>query len=140
MKILSLFSVLGLLLTSCTSAENPESAAANKETTASTKPIHVDPLLATGIIETEKPVLLDVRTPGEFATGTIKGSRNIDFHSPDFEEQIAKLDKSKTYLVYCRSGNRSGQSLPMFEKLKLSKLYHLDGGIKAWQGAGNPVE
>jgi rhodanese-related sulfurtransferase len=140
MKILSLFGILGLLLTSCTSAEDPKSDAANKKTSASTKPIHVDPLLATGIIQTEKPVLLDVRTPGEFTTGTIKGSRNLDFNSPDFEEQIAKLDKSKTYLVYCRSGNRSGQALPMLEKLKLSKLYHLDGGIKAWKGAGNPVD
>jgi rhodanese-related sulfurtransferase len=139
MKILSLFSVLGLLLTSCTSAEDPGTTA-KQPNAAPTKSINVDPLLATAVIASEKPVLIDVRTPGEFATGTIKGSRNINFNAADFEKNLAKLDKSKTYLVYCRSGNRSGQALPMLEKLQFAKLYHLDGGIKAWQAAGNPVE
>ena len=140
MKFLPLLASFGMLLTSCTNAEKPEAADDRKEAATATKPIHVDPAMARKVIAAEKPVLLDVRTPGEFSGGTIKGSRNIDFNAPDFEKEIAKLDKSRTYLVYCRSGNRSGRALPMLEKLDLSKLYHLDGGIKAWQAAGNPVE
>ena len=140
MKFLPLFFLTGLLLSSCTSAEDAKTAPAEQKATAPAKPIHVDPLLADSVIETEKPILLDVRTPGEFATGTIKGSKNIDFNSRSFEADLSKLDKSKTYLVYCRSGNRSGQALPVFQKLKFAKLYHLDGGIKAWETAGQPVE
>ena len=140
MKFLPLLFLTGLLMTSCTSAEDPNTAPEQQKAAAPAKPINVDPLLASGIIESEKPILLDVRTPGEFATGTIKGSKNIDFNSPDFEKDLAKLDKSKTYLVYCRSGNRSGQALPILKKLKLAKLYHLDGGINAWKADGRPVE
>ncbi len=140
MEFLPLLLLTGLALTPCGSAEKPETATEQQKAAAPAKPIHVDPLLATGIIETEKPILLDVRTPGEFATGTIKGSKNIDFNSKSFEKDLAKLDKSKTYLLYCRSGNRSGQALPVFKKLRFAKLYHLDGGIKAWKAAGNPVE
>lgn len=140
MKFLPLLALTGLALISCTQAEAPKTAAEAKTESAPAKPIDVDPLLATSIIESEKPVLIDVRTPGEFTSGTIKGAKNIDFHSKSFEADLAKLDKSKTYLVYCRSGNRSGQSLPVFEKLRFAKIYHLDGGINAWKEAGHPVE
>lgn len=139
MKLLPFFAIFSLLLSSCTGAEKADSTAGDQQA-APSKPVNVDANLAKAVIASEKPVLLDVRTPREFQSGTIKGSKNIDFNSPDFEKEIAKLDKSKTYLVYCRSGNRSGQALPVLEKLNLSKLYHLDGGIKAWQAAGNPVE
>src|SRR4051812_31188353 len=52
-------------------------------------------------------LLLDVRTPEEYSAGKLANSVNIDFNDEDFKEQIAKLDKSKTCYVYCRSGNRS---------------------------------
>jgi rhodanese-related sulfurtransferase len=141
MQFPTLLCLAGLILTPLAKAEETKPAPEQpQEAAASDKPIHVDPLLAASVIKTDKPVLLDVRTPGEFATGTIKGSKNIDFNSPDFEKELAKLDKSETYLVYCRSGNRSGQALPILKKLKLAKLYHLDGGLNAWKKAGHPVE
>jgi rhodanese-related sulfurtransferase len=52
-------------------------------------------------------VVLDVRTPSEWASGHVPGAALIDFNSPDFEGKIRQLDPSKTYLVYCRSGRRS---------------------------------
>jgi len=52
-------------------------------------------------------VLLDVRSPGEFLGGKIKGAKNIDALSQDFMNQIKNLPKDKTYLIYCRSGNRT---------------------------------
>lgn len=77
-------------------------------------------------------VVLDVRTPGEIAQGKIAGAMELNFNSPDFAQQTAKLDKSKTYLVYCRSGNRSGQACNIMQQQGFGKLYNLKGGMIAW--------
>lgn len=92
------------------------------------------------LIAAKKVVVLDIRTPEEFAAGHIPGATNINFNSPDFAKAISGLDTNKTYLVHCASGKRSSQALPVFRKLKISSLYQLDGGIKAWEKAGLPVE
>jgi rhodanese-related sulfurtransferase len=76
-------------------------------------------------------VLLDVRTPAEFQSGSISKSVNIDFMASDFISKAEKLDKSKTYFVYCRSGNRSGQAVSILKKLGI-KAFNLSGGIGAW--------
>lgn len=76
-------------------------------------------------------VLLDVRTRDEFALGALPKAKNIDFWSNDFASKIAALDKSKTYYLYCRSGNRSGKACSMMTSLGF-KAYNLDGGIGAW--------
>jgi len=68
------------------------------------------------------------------------GALKIDFHGPNFEQRINSLDKSKSYLVHCASGGRSGQSLKYFQKHDFRSIYHLDGGINAWKNAGLPVE
>ena len=81
--------------------------------------------------ETGNAELIDVRTPGEFSSGSIKGAKNMDLMSADFQSQIQKLDSQKTYFLVCRSGNRSGSAASMFEKLGL-KSYNLVGGIGAW--------
>lgn len=54
----------------------------------------------------DKVVLLDVRTPGEYRQLRLKGSQNVDFYN-GFDRQVEKLDKSKTYIVFCASGGRS---------------------------------
>ncbi len=84
-------------------------------------------------------VILDIRTPQEFQAGHIPGAVNIDFYAPDFEQQLAQLDRNKTYLVYCRTGHRSGQAMPIFQKLGFAQVYNLQGGILAWARAGLPV-
>ncbi|MGE0929430.1 rhodanese-like domain-containing protein [Cytophagales bacterium EPR-FJ-38] len=85
------------------------------------------------IYEKEKSnaVLLDVRTKAEFQGGTIKGAKNIDLMSPTFSEQVDKLDKNKIYLLFCRSGNRSGQACNIMAG-KGYKVYNLSGGVGAW--------
>lgn len=80
-------------------------------------------------------VILDVRTGSEFASGHIKDAKNInlmDFIS--FSSKIDQLDKDKTYLVYCRSGNRSGSACQMMAKKGFDKLYNLSGGVNRWNG------
>ncbi|MEJ2640410.1 MAG: rhodanese-like domain-containing protein [Desulfosarcinaceae bacterium] len=81
-------------------------------------------------------VLLDVRTPGEYNKGHIPGAKMLDFYQRDFIERLKALDRDKTYLVYCRSGNRSGRTLALMDKLGFKRVAHLAGGILAWQRKG----
>jgi rhodanese-related sulfurtransferase len=83
--------------------------------------------------------ILDIRTPGEFQSGHLAKSIPIDFYSPTFGDQLNRLDKTKTYLVYCRTGNRSTKSLELFQKLKFQKVYHMASGISAWKSEGFAV-
>jgi rhodanese-related sulfurtransferase len=81
-------------------------------------------------------VILDVRTPGEFAEGYIEGAQNIDFQTGNFENEIAALDKNVTYAVYCRSGNRSGQAAKIMHDAGFQDVYNLDGGVIDWTSEG----
>jgi rhodanese-related sulfurtransferase len=85
------------------------------------------------IQEEKGSVILDVRTSGEFMGGHIPGALNIDIMRPDFNAAISKLDKSKTYLVYCRSGSRSAQACSVLAA-KGYKAINLSGGIISWRG------
>ena len=84
-------------------------------------------------------VIIDVRTPEEFAGGHIENAINIDYYASTFESDINALDKDKAYLIYCRSGNRSGQALDIMEDLGFQEVYDLGGGINAWKSAGLPT-
>jgi phage shock protein E len=88
----------------------------------------------------KKNVVLDVRTKKEFDSGHIPGAVNIDVNAPDFDENVARLDKSKTYLVHCGAGVRSVKACEKMGKLEFPKLVNLEGGFKAWEKAGKPVE
>jgi rhodanese-related sulfurtransferase len=84
-------------------------------------------------------ITLDVRTPGEFNEGHIDGALLIDFQSGNFENEIASLDKSKTYAVYCRSGNRSSEAVKVMSDAGFTNLYNLNGGVIDWANAGLPL-
>ena len=108
--------------------------------TVPAKVTHVDGKEAGKLVAKGDVVVIDIRTPSEFAGGHIAGATNINYRANNFSEQIEKLDRDKTYLVHCAVGGRSTSSLPKFEKLGFKHIIHLDGGIKAWEAAGNPVE
>lgn len=76
-------------------------------------------------------VLIDVRTPGEFRAGSIRGARNIDIMSPSFASQVENLPKDKEYFLFCRTGNRSGQACNFMAK-KGFKVYNLAGTPNDW--------
>ncbi|AMK11177.1 rhodanese-like domain-containing protein [Pseudodesulfovibrio indicus] len=84
-------------------------------------------------------VILDIRTPAEFAAGHIEGAVNIDYYAPDFESRLAALDRNVEYFVYCRSGNRSGRAMDVFSRLGFTRVKHLRNGIIDWEGAGLPL-
>jgi rhodanese-related sulfurtransferase len=87
-----------------------------------------------------KNMVIDVRTPEEVAEGHLTGSLNINFLGENFAQEIESLDKKKTYLLYCRTGNKSRKAADLMEKAGFKHVYMLEGGITAWNEAGKPVE
>lgn len=83
--------------------------------------------------------ILDVRTPKEFAQGHIAGAFMLDYYSPDFHKGLQSLDPLKTYLIYCRTGNRSSRTLRMIQDLGFQSVYHLQNGIVEWKAQNLPL-
>ena len=75
----------------------------------------------------------------QLETGHLDGAPMLDFYRDDFADQLAELDRNTPYLLYCRSGNRSGQTRALMEQLGFSDVAEIEGGIEAWYGAGLPV-
>jgi rhodanese-related sulfurtransferase len=84
-------------------------------------------------------IIVDVRTPEEFASGHIEGALNIDFNSGNFENEITRLNPSETYAVYCRSGSRSGQAASIMHKAGFHDVSNLNGGVIDWTNDGLPL-
>jgi rhodanese-related sulfurtransferase len=78
-------------------------------------------------------VILDVRTPGEFAEGHIDGAVNLDVQSSDFQKRVRALNRTRTYLVYCRTGNRSRRATIAMEDLGFRSIFHMTEGIVKWK-------
>ena len=85
-------------------------------------------------------MILDIRTPEEFVAGHIAGAINIDYYAADFEDRLGELDLTVPYVMYCNSGNRSSNALPLMDSIGFEEVYELDGGIQAWFSAGNAIE
>ncbi len=96
---------------------------------------------ARALVDQPKPdlVVLDVRTPEEFAQGHLAGAKNLNVMAPDFEQQVAQLDRGKTYLVYCRSGNRSARAVQAMTRLGFTRISHMSQGILGWQAKQFPL-
>ena len=84
-------------------------------------------------------VILDVRTPEEFLGEYIENAINLDYYSETFRDDLDKLDKNKTYLIYCRSGRRSENALNIMEELDFKEVYNMLGGITKWKSEGLPT-
>ncbi len=92
------------------------------------------------LLELEDVQLVDVRTSKEYETGFIAHSQNIDFHSPTFDEDIAKLDKTKPVILYCKSGGRSNKCSKKLKDAGFVLVYELEGGITQWKFENLEVE
>ncbi|KAF1075864.1 rhodanese-like domain-containing protein [Halodesulfovibrio sp. MK-HDV] len=123
MKRLQIVLVLGFLLLAVT-------AQAQKVIDAS--PVEVHDYINT---TTEKFLILDVRTIQEYSEGHIAGAEFFPVSASSFKRSVFSLPKNVTYVVYCRSGNRSQHAKKIMKDAGLS-LIHLDGGIRAWKRAG----
>lgn len=81
----------------------------------------------------EDVVIIDVRTPEEFSLNRIPGAINMDITRGDFESWVAGVDPDKTYLIYCRGGNRSIAACTIFGSNGLRSC-NLRDGILTWEG------
>ena len=87
------------------------------------------------LLKKNNTILLDVRTTEEYQQGYIPNAKLIDVNKQEeFLQQLQHLDKSKTYLLYCRSGKRSEKARLLMKENGFPKVYHLEGGIEGWQG------
>ena len=129
-------------LAACGSDESSSDAAATASTaTVSSSVALIGPAAAAALLAAPPAglVVLDVRTPEEFATGHLEGAVMIDFQSPSFAADVVALGADTPVFVYCRSGNRSAQAVAAMTQLGFTDLTELDGGIVAWEAAGLPL-
>lgn len=138
-----LVAVIILILSSAVAGGCATAVGESKQATKAQLIKDISPKEANDLIQKNKTnpnfIIIDVRTPQEFADGHIENAINLDFRSTSFEAEINKLDRNKTYLIYCRSGNRSRGALDMMVKLNFREVYHLLPGIIGWQDDGLPV-
>jgi rhodanese-related sulfurtransferase len=125
-------------VSACSSSQPATSPAASGSTSAATIQHLAAGDFAAALKETGT-IVLDVRTPAEFASGHLPEARNIDIEGSGFATGIATLDKNATYAVYCRSGNRSDTAMGQMAAAGFTRLYDLTGGIGAWQGISGPI-
>ncbi len=90
--------------------------------------------------DTPHYIVLDIRTPKEFAEGHIKDAVLVDFLAPNFDERINKLDKDVRYILHCRTGARSTRAMAVMEELGFKNVVHMTDGIVGWHKNGLPVE
>jgi len=85
-------------------------------------------------------MIIDLRTTDEISKGYIKGAVQIDFLAKGAEKQIDKLDKNKTYYIYCAGGGRSSEAAEYMEKQGFKNVYNFEKGFSDWEKKGFPVE
>lgn len=122
-----LFLILFMTIAACKQkpTENPSEA---KSSNLERKDVSI-----TQALNHEEAILLDVRTPGEVAEGIIPGAIHIDVKNSNFKSSVDKLDKSKTYMVYCRSGGRSKTASDMMVEMGFRDVNNVLGGYNAYE-------
>lgn len=85
-------------------------------------------------------VLIDVRTPEEYAEGHLPNAINIDVEDDSFAEKMDEINKNKNVYLYCRTGKRSARAVAIADTLGFKSIHNLDGGFIGWKEAGKAVE
>lgn len=135
--LLSLLAAIGLGSTNCLAQEGQP--ANTKAIPSDSITILVPQAFITQAKADSMSIILDVRTPAEYAEGHIEGAHQLDFLNTEvFDARIKELDKAHTYYVYCRSGKRSHKACMKMKAIGL-KVFDLEGGYLNWTGQGMPV-
>ena len=140
-RVGGLVAALALIVTGCEAAgaeDAPDQAPT--ASAAAAEVVELSPAETAALLE-ESPdaVVIDVRTPEEVAQGGLTDATFIDLQGPDFQERIAELDRDGTYVLYCRTGNRSGQAAEIMRELGFGELYNA-GGFDDLRAAGLPIQ
>jgi len=106
--------------------------------------LYISPREAYNLIENNRGnpdfVIIDVRTAGEFGDEHIENAINLDYYSEAFRDELDKLDRTKTYLIYCGTGSRGEDSLVIMKELGFREVYNISGGITGWKAEGFPTK
>lgn len=138
-----------LALSACTAGDTTDTAATGAQGPAAVAPADtssapgvrvVSPAEGAELAARPGVVVLDVRTPEEFAEGHIADAINIDMQAADAASRFEELDPDASYVLYCRSGNRSAVVADHLRGLGFTDVADVDGGVLAWQAAGLPLE
>jgi rhodanese-related sulfurtransferase len=127
-KLVMMLMVLSLVVSACAGSQTAEGTGLIDSARAEELISSVDDL-----------VVLDVRTPEEFAAGALPGAILIDINEPSFASEVSQLDTDLPYLVYCRSGNRSASAVEIMDDLGFTEIYELADGVQAWVGSGRQL-
>ena len=130
MKAINLLFILFTSISALSCAQNTSNSEAIR---------NVDAKEFQQLAEAGKGQVVDVRTPGEYQQGHIKGAVLIDFNSPDFQSKLESLDKNKPVYVYCRSGHRSGMAVKIMADKGFKTIYNLQHGVIEWNQGGLPL-
>ena len=120
-NFLILFLLLGFGSSSCEPAKKADSSYLTPEELAAKK---------------GELVVIDVRTPEEFASGHIEGALNINIFDENFKNKLEELDKTKAVSVYCKVGGRSAKAATVMKEMGFTEVYDLEGGIRNWNRSG----
>lgn len=134
--VLALTALAALVLAACGGTDVAE------DTTAAERPgvVDVDAGSAVSLLDDRDDLtVIDVRTPEEFAAGHLAGAELVDIYEPAFTDEIDGLDRDGSYVVYCRTGNRSGQAAAFMEELGFTEVYNA-GGLEGLAEAGAAIE
>jgi rhodanese-related sulfurtransferase len=83
-------------------------------------------------------IILDIRTPAEYANGHIANAININYYDANFSAELDSLDHNKMYLLHCQSGGRSTPTFALMQTKHFREVYHMNNGFGAWFSAGYP--
>lgn len=137
---LALGLAVALGASACSGGQAEPTATATQPDASTAPGVRVaSPEEAHALVDAEEVVVLDVRTPEEYAAGHIDGAVLVDFQADDFADRIDALDRDTTYVLYCRSGNRSAQARALMADLGFRDVTDVAGGFQAWQAAGLPA-
>lgn len=129
--------VVGAGLTGCGDATSASSAPPGVVSVQDAR--HLDVSEFAALAADPSVIVLDVRTPEEFAAGHLARAVNLDLRAPDFSARLAALDRNQRYAVYCHSGNRSGQALEQMQTAGFTQVADLSGGITSWTQTGHEI-
>lgn len=137
--LLLVLAVLGatVLLAGCSDSDSGGGAAGGGAETSAVTDVPAAEFVAA--LEDPAVVVIDVRTPAEYAAGHVDGATNIDVDSSDFATRIAELPRDATYAVYCRSGRRSAIATAQMADAGFGSVLNLSGGVADLQAAGAPI-
>ena len=137
MKFLAMSVIASVVFFGCAQAQQGDKPVINSSATSSKD---FQPKAFQSEMTGKEVLLIDVRTPAEFADGHLSQAINIDWNGSDFVQKVQQLDKTKPVFVYCAVGGRSSKAKSKLVELGFKEVHNLIGGFDQWSAEGLPFD